>query len=101
MTHYWNDEQVENIQPVVEDNKRKFTVKTYNSDNMQSTLTGVKRIVIDVEKTSGMTVINLLDPNYSELNKQIETLKERINKLENKKGLFNYIKHVFERIFKK
>lgn len=86
--YYGSDKVVENIQPV-NDNKRKFTVKTYKSDGTEQTLKDVKKIVIDIEKVDSNMTINMLDPDYTEL-------KERIENLE--KG---FLRKLFERIFKK
>lgn len=83
--YYWNDEPIENIKPI-DDNKRKFTIKIYKSDDIIETLTDVKRIVVDVEKTSGTTIVDILDPDYTEL-------KERIEKLEKR--------NIFKRIFRR
>ena len=88
--YYWNDEPIENIKPI-DDNKRKFIVKVYKSDGIIETLKDVKRIVVDVDKMNGTTIVDMLDPDYTEL-------KERIEKLENKKNIFEKL---FERIFKK
>jgi hypothetical protein len=66
---------------------KEFEVRVHKSDGTIETLKDVKRIVVDVEKTSGITAMNILDPDYTEL-------RERIEKLENKKN-------IFERIFKK
>lgn len=74
--YYWNDEPIENIKPI-DDNKRKFKVRVYKSDGTTETLTDVKRIVVDVEKTSGMTAMNMLDPDYTELKERIEKLEKR------------------------
>jgi hypothetical protein len=86
--YYWNDEPFENIKPI-DDNKRKFTIKIYKSDGIIETLKDVKRIVVDVDKTNGTTIVDMLDPDYTEL-------KERIENLE--KG---FLRKLFERIFKK
>lgn len=74
--YYWNDEAVENIQPV-NDNKRKFTVKVYKSDGTKETYKDTAKIVVDVEKTDGITVLDMLDPDYTELKERIEALERR------------------------
>lgn len=86
--YYWNDEPIENIQPV-NDTKRKFTVKVYKSDGAIETLKDVKRIVVDVDKTNGTTILDMLDPNYTELRERIENLEK------------GFLRKLFERIFKK
>lgn len=62
------------------------TKENLKSDGTTETLKDVKRIVVDVEKTSGMTAMNMLDPDYTEL-------KERIEKLEKR--------NIFKRIFRR
>jgi hypothetical protein len=85
MKNYYDNDVVETVQPV-NDNKRKFTIKIYKSDGITETLENVKKIVIDVDKTNGTTIVDMLDPDYTEL-------KERIEKLENRS--------IFKRIFRR
>jgi hypothetical protein len=88
--YYWDNEtQTVKTCENIDDNERKFTIKIYKSDDIIETLKDVKRIVVDVDKTNGTTIVDMLDPDYTEL-------KERIENLE--KG---FLRKLFERIFKK